>query len=367
MCSADEMPIHRLVMFPNFVYDVNSRAETSAQKEADTAIQGSEMRKPAHLAFLAGALFAALSALQANAADYPTRAITIIVAQGAGGGTDIISRLVGQQLAEQLAVPVVIENRPGAGSISGTLAAARAAPDGYTLQTGYTGSMAVDPSLFAHLPYDPVTDFEPVSMIAKFPFVLMVSKNFPAHSVKELIALAKAEPGQINYASAGNGTGQHLSMELFKMMTNVNLTHVPYKGSAPAYPDVISGRVPVFFDGLASALGQIKGGSVRPLAVTDTKRSPLLPDVPTVEEAGVPEFTNYVWFGFWASKGTPTAVIQKLYSETQKALATPLVKEKIAASGGEILDIPRPEIELFLKGEIQKWHEVVTRAGIQVQ
>jgi len=321
-----------------------------------------------HVVAIAAALASlGLAARPLLAEDYPTRPITDIVASTPGGGTDIVSRIVGEQLSKQLGQPFVVENLPGAGSLTGTVAAARAAPDGYTLQTGLTASMAVNPSLFAHLPYDPVTDFEPVGMLAQFPFVLLVSNNFPAHSVKELIALAKSKPGEINYASAGNGTGQHLSMELFKMMAGINLAHVPYRGAAPAYADVMSGQVPVFFDNLAAALGQIKGGTVRALAVTGTKRSPLLPDVPTVEEAGVPGYKNYVWFGLWAPKGTPQPIIDKLNAEVKKAVADPGVKQKITASAGEPMDMPLADIKPFLKTEIAKWADVVKRAGIAVQ
>ena len=317
------------------------------------------------LACMAGCLGLAANSVMAE--DYPSRPITDIVASTPGGGTDIVSRIVGEQLSKQLGQPFVVENLPGAGSLTGTVAAAKATPDGYTLQTGLTASMAVNPSLFAHLPYDPVSDFEPVGMLAEFPFVLVVSKNFPAHSVEELIAMAKAKPGEINYASAGNGTGQHLSMELFKLMSGINLTHVPYRGAQPAYADVISGQVPVFFDNLASALGQIKGGNVRALAVSGTKRSPLLPDVPTVAEAGVPSYENYVWFGLWAPKTTPQPIIDKLHTEIQKALANPTVRERIAADAGEPLDMPLADIKPFLKKEIAKWAEVVKKAGVTVQ
>jgi tripartite-type tricarboxylate transporter receptor subunit TctC len=301
------------------------------------------------------------------AQEFPTRPVTIIVASTAGGGTDIISRIVGEQLSQQLGQPFVVQNLPGAGSLMGTVAAAKATPDGYTLQTGLTASMAVNPSLFAHLPYDPVSDFEPVGMLAEFPFVLVVSKNFPAHSTEELIALAKAKPGEINYASAGNGTGQHLSMELFKLMAGINLTHVPYRGAQPAYADVISGQVPVFFDNLASALGQIEGGNVRALAVSGTKRSPLLPDVPTVAESGVPGYENYVWFGLWAPKNTPQPIIQKLHAEVEKALANPTVNQRITADAGEPMHMPLADIKPFLKAQIAKWADVVNRAGVTVQ
>ena len=318
-------------------------------------------------AFAVALLSLGLAAAALAADDFPTRPVTIIVASTAGGGTDIVSRIVGEQLSKQLGQPFVVDNRPGAGSVTGTEYAARAAPDGYTLQTGLNASMAVNPSLFAHLPYDPVADFAPVGMLAEFPFAIVVSKNFPAQSVKELIAMAKAKPGEINYASAGNGTGQQLSMELFKLMTGINFTHVPYRGAAPAYTDVISGQVPVFIDNLASALGQIKGGNVRALAVTSKERSPLLPDVPTVEEAGVPGYVYYTWFGLWAPKKTPQPIVAKLNAEVKKAIAGPAVKDRIIAAAGETLDMPLADIEPFLKAEIAKWADVVKRAGIKVE
>jgi len=188
---------------------------------------------------LSAALMLGVGSASALAQDYPTRPITDIVASTPGGGTDIIWRIVGEQLSTQLRQPFVVENIPGAGSLTGTVTAAKATPDGYTLTTGLTASIAVNPSLFAKLPYDPVNDFEPIAMLAKFPFVLVVSNNFPAHSVKDLIALCKAKPGEINFASAGNGTGQHLSMELFQLLADIKMTHVPYRGAQPAYADIM--------------------------------------------------------------------------------------------------------------------------------
>ena len=314
------------------------------------------------LAFLAAAL-----AAPAFAKDFPSRNITIIVPQPPGGGTDIISRVIGQQLSQQLGVPVVIENRAGAGTVVGTEAAAKAEPDGYTLLAGLTANMAVNLSLFKHLGYDPIRDFTPVGMMAEFPFVLVVSNDFPAKSVKELITLAQAKPGEINFASAGNGSGQHLSAELFKLMTNTNMMHVPYRGAAPAYGDVISGRTPVFFDNISSALGKIKGGMVRALAVTGNERAPLLPDVPTVVEAGVPGYQNYVWFGLWAPKKTPPDVVQKLHQEIVKAVATPSVKAQIVRDAGVPMETPLAVIEPLVKADIAKWADVVKRAHIEVQ
>jgi tripartite-type tricarboxylate transporter receptor subunit TctC len=322
------------------------------------------------IAFAAGALALVCMGIAPGtvaAQDYPTRPVTLIVAQPPGGGTDIIARIIAHQLSEQLGQAFVVENRPGAGTVVGTAAAANAAPDGYTLLTGLTANMAVNPSLFAKLSYDPIRDFTPVSMLAQFPFVVVVSNNFAAHSIKELVALAKSQPGVINFASGGNGTGQHLSTELFELDAGIQMTHVPYRGAAPAYTDVISGQTPVFFDNLASALGQIKGGTVRALAVTGKERAPLLPDVPTVAESGVPDYVYEVWFGLWAPKKTPPPIVEKLYAQVQKALADPAVKERIAADTGTPMHMPLADIEPFVKTEIAKWADVVRRAGIAVQ
>ena len=226
--------------------------------------------------------------------------------------------------------------------------------------------MAVNSALYDKLAYDTIRDFTPVGMMAEFPFVLVVSKDFPAKSVKELIDMAKAKPGEINVASAGNGSGQHLSLELFKLMTGTSMTHIPYRGASPAYTDVISGRTPVFFDNLSSALGQIKSGTVRALAVTGKERSPALPDVPTVAET-VPGFQNYVWFGLWAPKKTPQPIIEKLHAELKKAVADPEVAKRIAADAGVPMSTPLNEIEPMVKAEIAKWSDVVKRASIKIE
>jgi tripartite-type tricarboxylate transporter receptor subunit TctC len=300
------------------------------------------------------------------AQDYPSRAVTIVVPQPPGGGTDIISRVMADQLSRQFKQTFVIENRAGAGTVVGSAVAAKAPPDGYTLLAGLNANMAVNPSLFKTLAYDPVRDFTPVGMMAEYPFVIVVSKDFPAHSVKELIALAKAKPGEINFASAGNGSGQHLSMELFKLMTGTNLTHVPYRGAAPAYADVISGRTPVFCDNLSSALGQITGGNVRALAVTSKQRAPLLPDVPTVAET-VPDFENTVWFGLWAPKKTPQPIIAALHAQMETAVTDATFKERVTKDGGKPMTTPLADIEPMVKAEITKWADVVKRANIALQ
>lgn len=324
------------------------------------------IRNAALAAFAAAA--AVLAAQQAvHAQDFPTRAVTIVVPTTAGGGTDIIARLIGDQLSKQIGQPFVIENRPGAGLVVGTAAVAKAAPDGYTLLAGLNGSMAVNPSLFANLAYDPIRDFTPVAMLADYPFLVVVNNDLPVKSIKDLIALAKSKPGQINYASAGNGTGQHLSAELFKMMTNTNLEHVSYRGAQPAYLDVISGRVPVFFDNMSGAMTLAKGGKVRAIAITSAKRSTLMPEVPTVAESGVPGFEYHTWFGLWAPKNTPRPVVEKLHAEVHKALSNPAVRDKIAATAGVPSLMPLNDIEPFVKAEIAKWAEVVKRAGMKVQ
>jgi tripartite-type tricarboxylate transporter receptor subunit TctC len=316
------------------------------------------------------AIAAAIGMIAPQAAytqTYPNRSVTIIVPSAAGGGTDTLSRILGDQLSKQLGQPFVVENRTGGGMLVGTTAAAKAAPDGYTLLAGLTGNMSVNPSLFAKLPYDPLADFTPVAMLATYPFLVVVSNSLPAKSIKELIDLAKAQPGKIDYASAGNGTGQHLAPELFKMMTGIQMGHIPYRGAQPAYQDVISGRVPVFFDNMSTAMSLAKGGKVRALAITSKKRSSLMPELPTVDESGMPGYEYHTWFGFWAPKKTPPAVVEKLNMEVRKALADPTVRQRIAATAGEPSTMERQDMDAFVRAEIKKWAEVVKRAGIKVQ
>jgi len=249
----------------------------------------------------------------------------------------------------------------------GTTAAAKAQPDGYTLLVGLTGNMSVNPSLFPKLPYDRLADFTPVAMLANYPFLVVVNNELPARSIKELIALLKSRPGQIDYASAGNGTGQHLAAELFKMMTSTEMAHVPYRGAQPAYQDVISGRVPVFFDNMSTAMSLAKSEKVRALAITSKKRSTLMPELPTVDEAGVSGYEYQTWFGLWAPRGTPQPVVETLYTEVRKALADPTVQNRISETAGEPSHMARADMEPFVRAEIAKWAEVVKRAGIKVE
>ena len=315
-------------------------------------------------AFVVTLLFFA-APYQAQAEEYPARAVRIIVAQPPGGGTDTIGRLIADQLSKQLGQPFIIDNRPGAGFVVGTELAARAAPDGYTLTVGLNGNMAVNPSLFKNLQYDPIRDFTPVAMLANFPFLVVLNNDLPVKSMAELVALAKSKPGEINYASAGNGTGQHLSMEQFKMVTGTNFTHIPYRGAQAAYIDIFTGKVSVFFDNISTAIGQVKGGKVRALAVTTRERVSQLPDVPTVIESGIP-YDYQTWFGLWAPKKTPRPVIDKLNAAVVKALTDPEFRKHIEVLGGVPATMPLDKIEPFVQAEIAKWAEVVKHAGIQV-
>ena len=308
-----------------------------------------------------------IGALQpAIAQVYPARPVRVIVPSPPGGGTDIVGRVISDQVGKQLSQQFFVENRTGGGTVVGTDAAAKSAPDGYTLLVGLNANMAVNPSLFSKLSYDPVKDFTPVAMLVSFPFLVVVNNDLPVKSVAELIALAKSKPGQINFASAGNGTGQHLSMELFKLLTGAPLVHVPYRGAQAAYPDVISGQVPVFIDNIAAALPQAKSGRVRALAVTTAQRSPLAPEVPTVAESGLPGFEYHTWFGVWAPAATPRPIIEKLNAEVEKALATPEVRERLRGLGGEPSTMKLADIEPFVKAEIVKWAKVVKEAGVKV-
>jgi tripartite-type tricarboxylate transporter receptor subunit TctC len=317
-------------------------------------------------ALMLGALaLAAMHAGTASAQSYPSRPIRVIVPQPPGGGTDIVARVVSDKLSQQLNQQVIVDNRVGAGTVVGTDLAAKAAPDGYTLLMGLNANMAVNPSLFDKLSYDPIKDFTPVAMIVTFPFMVVVNNDFPAKSIAELIAIGKAKPGQFHFASAGNGTGQHLSMEYFKLLTKTNFVHVPYKGAQAAYADVISGQVPIFFDNIAAAMPQAKAGRVRAIAVTTAQRSPVAPDVPTVAESGLPGFEYHTWFGMWAPAGTPRDIVQKLNGEIRKAMASEDVRARFANLAGQPSDIKLSEIEPFVKAEIARWAKVVKEAGVK--
>ena len=312
-----------------------------------------------------GALFACI-ALGASAQGYPTRPIRLVVPFPAGGTTDILARAVSQKLTEAFGQAVVVDNRPGAAGNIGSDLVAKSTPDGYTLLMGTVGTHAINPSLYAKMPYDHVKDFIPVVLVAGVPNVLVVNPALPVNSVADLIKLAKDKPGTINFASSGSGTSIHLSGELFKTMAGVDMTHVPYKGSAPALTDLIGGQVQIMFDNLPSSLAQIKAGKLRAVAVTSLKRAPALPDVPTISESGLPGFEASSWFGVLAPAGTPAPIVARLNAEVNKWLQSPEGKEQLLAQGAEVAGGSPEQFVAHIRAETDKWAKVVKASGAKV-
>ena len=313
----------------------------------------------------------ALSPLGAGAqSSYPNRPIVMIVPQAAGGTNDIVGRIVSQKLSEVLGNPVAVENRPGAGGNIGTQAAARGAKDGYTLLMTISSSQAINPALYKNPGFDPVKDFKPLSLIGAVPNVLLVNPTFPAKTLPELLALAKSKPDQYQYASAGNGTLNHLLGEMLGTMAGVQLQHVPYKGVAPALNDVLGGQLPMLFASLPSSLAQIKSGKLRALAVSGATRSPVLPDVPTVAET-VPGYNGTLWIGLFAPAGVPQDVSLKLQESMAKALANKDLRAKLEQQGVELAapadkPISPDQFASLLKDDIAKWARIVKSSGASV-
>jgi len=308
----------------------------------------------------------ALIAAGAGAQSYPTKPIRLVVPFPAGGTTDILAREVGQRLSLSLGQSVVVDNRPGAGGNIGSELVAKSAPDGYTLLMATVGTHAINPSLYAKMPYDHVKDFAPVVLVAGVPNVLEVTPSLPVNSVADLIKLAKEKPGQINFASSGNGTSIHLSGELFKTMAGVDMTHVPYKGSAPALTDLIGGQVQVMFDNLPSSLPQIKAGKLRAIAVTSAERAPALPNVPTIAESGLPGFEATSWFGLVAPAGTPPAIIARINADVNQWLQSPEAREKLLAQGAAAAGGTPEQFAAYIRTETEKWARVVKASGAKV-
>ena len=303
----------------------------------------------------------------AQAQDYPTKPIRLVVPFAAGGATDVLARLVGERLTASLGQQVVVDNRPGAGGNIGSDIVAKAEPDGYTILMGAVGTHAINPSLYPKMPYDPVKDFAPVTLVASVPNVLVVNPEVPANSVQELIDLAKAKPGELNFASSGNGTSIHLSGELFKAMTGTDIVHVPYKGSGPAVTDLLGGQVQMMFDNMPSSLPHVKAGKLRALGVTSAKRSPALPEVPTIAEAGVPGYDATSWFGILAPAGTPEPVVTRLQGAIVQALGEPEMRQRMADLGAEPVGDTPAEFGQFIAAEIAKWAKVVNDAGVKLE
>ena len=319
--------------------------------------------------WLAG-LALAVAGTAALAQNFPNKPIRWLIPFSAGGPTDVLARAIAPKLGESLGVAVLVENRVGAGGSLAMDAVAKAAPDGYTIGMGHTGTQAINPHLYAKLPYDPLKDFAPITPVVSYVNVLVVNPNVPAKTVAELVAYAKANPGKANFASGGNGATNHLSGELLKALTGAPMVHVPYKGSAPALTDVIAGNATCMFDILVTSLPQIRSGKVRALAVTSGKRSPYAPEIPTMREAGVPgydEAGSDLWFGAFAPAGTPKPIVDRLHAELVKALATPEVSERIRAQAYDTWTLSPEEFAAFLRTDHAKWGKVVKLAGAKAE
>jgi tripartite-type tricarboxylate transporter receptor subunit TctC len=321
--------------------------------------------RPALAAAIAAAALS-LTPIAASAQSYPAHPIRLIVGFPPGGINDLVARIVGQSISDSLGQPIVIENRPGAGGTIGANTVAKANPDGYTLLVGSVSNLAMAPSQYKDLPYDPIKDFAPVALVAASPNIMVVPNDSPIHSVLDLIALAKKHPGSITYASAGNGTSNHLTVELLKTMAGIDLVHVPYRGDAPGMTEVLAGRIQMMFPTLPVALPQIKAGGLRAIAVSSPKRSELIPEIPTVAESGnLPEFAVSVWVGILAPAGTSPEIVGKLNAEIRKALASSAVRQQLERQGTEPATAAEPkDFALYLAAETKKWGEVAKSSGI---
>ena len=312
------------------------------------------------LVFSACALLMPLAAAQ----PFPSKPIRMIAPSSPGGPVDVIARVLAPGMSETLGQQVIVENRAGAAGLIGAELVAKAPADGYTVLLGFSGPLAIVPNLNEATPYDPVRDFAPVSLAASAPYALLVHPAVPARSVKELVALAKARPGKLNYASGGNGTGIHMAGELFNVIAGTQIVHVPFKGAAPATTALIAGQVNMMFNGLPGAVAHIKAGRVRPVALISAQRSPLMPELPTAIEGGLHmEATG--WYGVLAPRGTPPSVIAKLNAELNRALQTPALKERLAAQGTETVGSTPAEFLAKIKEEWAKWGKVIAAAGLK--
>jgi tripartite-type tricarboxylate transporter receptor subunit TctC len=304
---------------------------------------------------------------QSTSGNYPDHPITLIVPYAPGGGNDVMARAVADPMSKMLGQPVVIENRAGAGGSVGTRQVAKAAPDGYTLGLGGTGTLAIDPTLYPNVGYDPRRDFSPVGLIATSPLIVLVNHSVPVHNVQELIALAKAQPGKLNYASAGVGSGIHLGTVLFAETAGIDITHIPYKGSGPALTDLLGGHVQIYFSSLPPAVGLVKEGKLRALGVTGLQRSSSFPDLPTVAEQALPGFEAVLHYGIVAPAGTPRPIVDKLNAALRAALDDPKVRGHIATEGAEPLPTSPEEYAADIDREETKWSALVRKSNAQAK
>jgi len=324
------------------------------------------LRTPCRCALAAATIaWMALSAAPAHAQDYPSRPLRVVVPFSPGGAVDGPMRVIAQELSKRLGQQVIVENKPGAGATIGTELVAKAAPDGYTLLLA-SQTNAISATLYPKLPFDPIEDFAPISLIGREPGVLVVNPALPVKTFQEFIAYVKERPGQIDYASSGNGSGQHLFAALLASTTGLRMNHIPYRGSGQATTDLLGGQVMVSIPGTAGMVGHIKAGKLRALAVTGAKRSPQLPDVPTVMESGVPGYEAYVWMGLLAPKGTPAPIIERLNRELMQVLATTEVKNYMATAGIEIVGSTPAEFGRFFRSEKELWAKVIRETGAKI-
>jgi tripartite-type tricarboxylate transporter receptor subunit TctC len=318
---------------------------------------------------LTAALLASLALPLAGfsfAQAYPSKPIRFVVPYPAGGPLDIVARLTAQKVSQSVKQPVVVDNKPGAGGNIGADIVAKSAPDGYTILMGAVATHAINPTLYAGIPYDAAKDFVAVTQIASTPNVLIVNPSVPASNVREFIAHAKANPGALNFGSGSSGSAGHLAGELFKSMAGVDMVHVPYKGAAPAMQDLVGGRIQLMFDNLASAQSQVRAGAVRALAVTTAKRSALAPELPTIAESGLPGFDISTWFGVFAPAGTPREVVERLHAEFAQALADPGVRAKMRTLGAEPIGNRPEEFAGYIRSEAQKYSRLIRASGAKV-
>ncbi|MEO8202633.1 MAG: tripartite tricarboxylate transporter substrate binding protein [Betaproteobacteria bacterium] len=320
---------------------------------------------PAVLALLVLAV-SALAAGNASAQAYPAKAVKMIVPFPPAGATDVVGRFVAQKLGERWGQSVIVDNRPGAGGTIGSDLVAKSAPDGYTLLMATSSTHSIGPSL-SKLPYDPIRDFAAIAHVANVPNVLVVSPTLPVKDMKEFIALAKAKPGQLNFASSGNGTIVHLNAELFKMLAGVDLQHIPYKGTALAIPDLANGQIAMLFDSLASVMPHIKSQRARPIALNGRARSPLLPEVPTFAEAGMPAFDTYTWFGLFAPAGTPKDIVAKIHTDVLAALQASDLRERFASVGAEPVGGTQEQFTARILADTAKWAQVIRTAKVKIE
>ena len=317
---------------------------------------------PGALSFLAAALTLSVG-LDVNAQAYPSQSIRLLCGFSAGGGSDTIARIVARGLSARIDQQVIVENRPGAGGSIAAQAVVSSPGDGYTVLVGSTSQISINPRLYKKLPFDPLKDLAPVTMVATMPLVLVVHPSLPVRSVKGLIALAKARPGELSYGSAGIGTIVHLTMELFRVKTGINIVHIPYKGSAPAFVDLLAGRIQLLFSSLTAALPRLQGGRLRALAVTSSARTSQLPTIPTMREAGVADMEIQFWLGLFVPAGTPPNIVERLNHETTQALKSPEMIDILKKQGAKPGNLRAAQFTKFLQAEAVKWGEAVTLSG----